>query len=566
MKNLRQICQNSLYLCIVGLAILLLLNRVQYGIDLTDETWYVAEPYVVAQGAVPYVDNWSQTPGFTIPLFLIMKLFLACNNGTEGIFLFSRFVYVCWSLTIITVSWWLLKRSLQNKLPIIAIAPLIFYCPHNLYYINYNTIGIWYLLLSGVILLGGEQNETQKNDLCRGFFGGVLIARAVIGTPAVVIPCLGLCILLAVYRKKYRLLGYIGGGCLTALLVIIVCSVKGGGISQLLQGLEYLLKDGGYFKLSSQLTAKQCWKYLYEFLEPFLVGTVLTVGCFLILRKHEQLYRNFFSVIVILFGGIGLIKGFSDYKFFISYTWFWGLLIFFSLPKERRKQFNIQFLFDVMILYIAMYIFSCMTNHYKVIGREYFLFIPCVLTYIMLYQVMDWYKVKEAIFCILSIGAMCVMINNSYGYIYRDDIVENLDTRVQQGIWKGCYTTKARATMVETLEKEIKEVTTSEDRVLFLDWVSFGYLMSNGQPYTPSALDNMLYSYKVNNAEIMYDYFAAKGEIPNKIIYVDFGRDNQLSIEDEQWKFNDFVNCFFELETEWKSEEYRVLCYSYTGE
>lgn len=42
----------SLYLQLMFLffVFLFLLNRIQYGIDFTDESWYVAEPYVVAQG------------------------------------------------------------------------------------------------------------------------------------------------------------------------------------------------------------------------------------------------------------------------------------------------------------------------------------------------------------------------------------------------------------------------------------------------------------------------------------------------------------------------------------
>ncbi|MDD3138577.1 MAG: hypothetical protein PHX08_06360 [Lachnospiraceae bacterium] len=95
-----------------AVGLLCLLYRIKFGIDFTDETWYCAEPYLIAKGAIPYVDNWSQAPGFTFPMFLIYKIFLFFNNGTEGIILFSRGLYVLWSCLILIIVWKLFNKKL----------------------------------------------------------------------------------------------------------------------------------------------------------------------------------------------------------------------------------------------------------------------------------------------------------------------------------------------------------------------------------------------------------------------------------------------------------------------
>ena len=99
-----------------------------------------------------------------------------------------------------------------------------------------------------------------------------------------------------------------------------------------------------------------------------------------------------------------------------------------------------------------------------------------------------------------------------------------------------------------------------------MDWSSFGYLMSNGKACTSSAYDAMQYSYDVNNPEIMYDYFNLTESVPTKIIYIDFGRDEILSIEDEHWGFNQFVDYNYKLQSETELKMFRILLYELKNE
>lgn len=39
----------------------------------------------MARDAIPYANNWTQAPGFTLPLALMFRLYVMITGGTEGI-------------------------------------------------------------------------------------------------------------------------------------------------------------------------------------------------------------------------------------------------------------------------------------------------------------------------------------------------------------------------------------------------------------------------------------------------------------------------------------------------
>lgn len=41
---------------------LLVCFRTPFGVEVTDEAFWITEPYLLTQGAIPFVDSWSQTP------------------------------------------------------------------------------------------------------------------------------------------------------------------------------------------------------------------------------------------------------------------------------------------------------------------------------------------------------------------------------------------------------------------------------------------------------------------------------------------------------------------------
>ncbi len=158
-----------LALCFVGM-----INRVRFGIDFTDETWYVAELYLVAKGAVPYSDLWSQAPGFTIPLALFFRMFLEINGGAEGIVLFLRVLYVIWTFFVIILVWRLCK-----KIPLLLYLPMLAICISSLFDINYNTIGVYYSFFALALLFVREPEKRESEKFGRRFWRWYAVGKII---------------------------------------------------------------------------------------------------------------------------------------------------------------------------------------------------------------------------------------------------------------------------------------------------------------------------------------------------------------------------------------------------
>lgn len=539
---------------LLGIAIIIAIQFVRYGVEFTDSTWYCAEPYLVAKGAVPYVDNWSQAAGFSFPLYMATSIFLMFRHGTEGIVLFYRILYVVWIFLISLLTYGISGKKSQKESSLSVILPMLFFAPNNLYYISYNTIGVIYLALASVAILVNEPEEDIKMKRFRGLLGGGVLARAIIGTPIIIIPCIVLGIVLLVRKDYERLCDCFIGGIIVIIVLVLFCCIRGGGIGNLIYGLNMYLKNGAYFKIPPQISFMGKLFQLFKSLRS--LGYCLV--CLFVIRfvfcKKTELYE---SIVKLLLAGF-LIYGLHSGNL-INNSWFEAPLAYVFLRKKDKKLLIIS---EIVILYVLSYWGASLTNIYGATGRNYWLFVPMICSYLALYDVIRWsLLMKQIVFYFSMIVVTLFWYRLACSNVYRDEPIKNLDRQIETGIWKGCYTTQDRAEEVIWIEKIIREYTEKEDKVLFLDWSSFGYLMSDGIAFAPSALDNMEYSRKINNPEIMYAYFKMKGSIPDKIIYIFWGRDEFASIEDEEWKFNDFVNNYYSCSQEQEMWNDKILLY-----
>lgn len=527
-----------LYAIPVAIGIFFLFNRLRFGVELTDESWYVAESYIVSQGAVPFVNNWSQAPGFTLPLAFIFKMYTAIH-GTEGIFLFSRIIYACWLIIVSFVSIYILGKYLPGTTPFIAIFPLIFIAPYSLFDINYNTIGVVYLLLVLVLMIFPQEDQCTGKYHTFSVVAGLIIARAIIGTPYILMAWIILLALCAKTKQWKKLYSFIAGNTVMAVIVVGWCCISGGGVGNFIKGLFAWLHDCMYFKIPARHSFIGDVLYLVYFCIPFLICFIVTQA----IRKSFSQNNNVFYGVVIAFIICGLCLAFfvgPTYKNIVKYLWFVPFIIYFG-DKLQEKRELVRNICIFNAIYFAVFLFSSSCNVYGFSSREYWLCVPSIFSVLLInYMIHN----RVAAYGVLYVGSLVLgvlFITYVYGYVYRDQTIELLDTKVDYGAYKGCYTTAARAEAVKELEQYLRSVTEADDNILFLDQVPFAYVMTEANACTPNSADPMSHSYGVNSPEAMYDYFALSGRVPNKIIYIDFGRDELLSIDDE-WRFNEFLD------------------------
>lgn len=228
-------------------------------------------------------------------------------------------------------------------------------------------------------------------------------------------------------------------------------------------------------------------------------------------------------------------------------------IIMLPLIDKRKKlaQTMIMFIYlpaMITCLVSSFFAYNGMNNRYYFLIQGTLLVIPFTF-----FAIQDLIKDKigRAITFISSSLLAAVFafgfLMNYYGYMYRDDPINKLDYKIDYGVYSGLKTTKARGEGIIALEKTIRSVTTSEENVLFMDCVPMAYLMTDALHTAPSTWDIQLYSYGFTDDILLQKYFKTVDRTPDKIIYIFTGRDKILSIDSENYKFNEYVNNNYKL-------------------
>ncbi len=561
MKLKKELCFKVVSgILITIICFLCMIYRVRYGVDFSDEAWYVAEPYIVSQGATPYVDLWTQASGFTFPLCFIYDIFIKINKSTEGIFLFSRLVYVVWTFVLGFVT-----CALVKKIPFIFYLPYIMVGINALYDINYNTVGQFYSFFVLTVLFIREDSECNKTNWWTSILAGICMARSIIGTPYTIIVFV-LSLIFLIIKKRYSSLGgFVIGNILMAILTISYCAIKGNGIYSIYYGLKCFLMDGAYQNITPHYNfvdalLEQFIAYKNMWLCLILLGGIKLFSKFIPFFDKQQIFYQISGVIVSACFLGGIYEGFryGSLTYLVYGTFFCGIFLYLFLGREQKYEG----IAIVIFINVLWYYLASLGNIYGFYGRQYILMLSTVASlwggYLLCRD--KRVQIRVGVYC-MAIACCIMVICSNYSNVYRDEEISNLDSKVEEGVWKGCYTTKEQKEGIDFFEREIKELTNEGEKILFLDWASFGYLISNGEPFNSSTYDTMYYSYSVNNPKIMYDYFDLKKDIPDKIIYIDYGRDEKLSIEDKYWQFNECVNELYNYSTMNSLNEYRIVMY-----
>ena len=309
-----------------------MVKRIGHGIDFSDESWYVADPVIVARGRIPYVNDLSAAPGFTIPLALCFRAYMSLR-GTEGIFMFSRCLYLIWMFSVGALTVLLIRKEIDSRVPVIAWLPILLTL-NFLFDISYNTIGVVYLPLI-LALVYAAWDKPAPRAFRFGLAAGVLAARAVIGSPFLMVPGFITLLFLALKKKKPLLRGLLLGVGFSALLVVGWCCLRGGA-ERLLYGLYAMIEDYDYFKYERKVSLGDTLYMIWRYSIPAIRFTALAVGARLLLRRREQLLRTVLWTLALGFMLYGLYTGLRWIRLMILNCWF-EFIILPLLPGERKK-------------------------------------------------------------------------------------------------------------------------------------------------------------------------------------------------------------------------------------
>ena len=560
---------------------LLMIIRCFFGTEITDEAYYVADAKAMLEGNFPYAYcDYSFGSGSCFLLIPFIAIYKVVQPELAGVFLYSRLCFLFIWYVILLLIYKILRKTVKRCHALLFVGVLIPYKAGVVFFnFSYNTVPCILMLLVAFLLFDTLENHSRYGPyeiLASGFISGVaFLAQPGYGLAIMIF---GILLLIRSWDAKSKIKNiflYGIGGCIEVCVVLIPIIIQ-VGISTTLAGLSR------YFNAYATNTNMSVSTPLYrieELIKVFgksavwiivIAVLVYVLATRYVRENNEKLLKKEYIYISIVVASCLRVSTFLRSSIFsdeINYMLgMLGTIIFCVLLilKAYEKQ--------ILLLYVGIYpiIFAVGETIGVDSGAviERFTAVVPVLAICLLFfmeqksEMVRLVATATAILCILEIA---VGVST---FVYRDGTIMNLRTQVKEGVYKGIFTTKARARDLPALEEYLNQYIETGEYYEFHDLVPCGYLMMHtGEVCSIATWDSLNYSYGRNAPAELYEYYKRRQVIPDKIFYVDFGRDEHLSIEDSDFKYNEFVEAYYEKINEIELNEtfFRVIVYKYSG-
>lgn len=561
---------------------LVMIIRCFFGTEITDEAYYVADAKAMLEGNLPYAYcDYSFGSGscfLLIPFIAIYKIF---QPELTGIFLFSRLSFLFVWYVILFLIYKILCKSVRRCHALLFVTMLIPY-KAGVVFLNfsYNTVPSILMLFVAFLLYDALENNSKYSFLeilISGFISGVaFLAQPGYGLAIFIF---GLFLLIrsqGAETKIRNIMMYGIGGCAEVCVVFIPIIIQ-VGISTTVAGISR------YFNAYPTNISMSEFTVFYRIKELTIVFGKSTVWIILVaviiyalaaryvrekdqsLLKKEYVYMSIAAASCLR--GYTFLRG-SIYSDEINYKLgMLGATIFCMLFMLKAYEKY------MLLLYVGIYpiVFTVL----EIIGvdsgaviERFTAVVPTLAICLLFFmeQKSEIIRVIATVMVVLCIVEIALGVGT---FVYRDGTIMNLRVQVKEGVYKGIFTTEARARDLPALEKYLNQYIEDGEYYEFHDLVPCGYLMMHrGEVCSIATWDSLNYSYGRNAPAELYEYYKRRGNIPDKIFYVDFGRDKNLSIEDSDFKYNEFVETYYDKidEVELNDTFFHVIVYKYNGE
>lgn len=560
---------------------IIMIIRCFFSTELTDEAYYVADAKAMLEGNLPYAYcTYSYGSGscfLLIPLLAIYRIF---QPEFSGVFLYSRLCFVFMWYAILFVIYKILCKNIKRCHLLLFIWVLIPYKPGlTLWNFSYNTVPSALMLLVAVLLYDVIENKSAWyifKIMLSGFISGI----AFLAQPGYGLAIVVFCFLLLTRSigGKFKIINLFlyGLGGIAEVCVVYIPIIAQVGFATTLNGVSrYFNGYPSNTTMSTTTPLSRILSVIINFRQFVILFLLLLIVIYILAKRYvreneQKLLHDEYIYIGIVSAECLFVCSFmksSTHSESISYMLgIIGTIVFGSLLifKAYKKQ--------IILMYIGFYpiLFAvgeaAVVDSGNTIGR-FTAAVPTIAICLLFFmeeksEIVRLISVTTAILCAVELSL------NVGSYVYRDAAIIQLQYRVEEGVYKGLYTTKARANDLPDLEVYLNRYISDEETYEFHDLAPYGYLMMHrGKPLSIATWDSMNYSYGKNAPAENYEYYRRRQAIPNKIFYVDYGNDDRLSIEDPNFMYNEFVETYYEKVDEVKLNDtfFHIIVYEYKG-
>lgn len=548
--------QDYLFIALMAGGLIFAFWKCVYGFGGNDEAFYLTVPQRFNMGDALIKDEWhlSQLSGFLMMPFV--WLFTTITGSTEGIILAARVFYILFHTAVSIVIYSRIRK--YGYVSVFASVLYFIYTPYNIMAMSYNTMGLDFVTLSGVIM--GTASYKKKLPLV---ISGVAFAAAVLCCPylAVAYILYGVCVLIHTFIKnkdtkiifksklfdgKTFLFFSIGVFALAALFLIFALTRV--SVKEIIDYLPYLMTDPEHPQIALGTRFSMYFNSILNCHSHFKIALFSYLAMIVVMiidrkrKYHRSLYLITTTAIVILCYILLLPQiTYATYNAIMFPLIFIGITSYILCTNKPKALFAS--LFVLGIIYSFAICFS---------SNQYFYVISMVITssniasYVFLAQLLRemktsqdnieyavWIKRGSFLFVAFMIflqGAFQIKSKAEHCF-WESGNTSNLTSQIQNGPAKGIYTNANNCNTYEQIYSDLQYYKNKpEDKILFLTAKTWCYLAAEF-PY--GTLSAWISGEKLSSVERLKTYYSVNSEKVPKYIYIP---------KDSEWDFTNIYN------------------------
>lgn len=452
--------------------------RLYYGVDFTDESFYVAVPYRYVRGADAFVSEHAVAQGFVgLLLYPFVRAYYGLA-GTGGIVLFVRHLHFLFTAAVAAAA----AASLRPMLPLrtgalVGLAAVAF-VPFEIHSLSYNTMGGGFLT-AGCLLGFLSLREPERRGV-RAAAGLCLGLTAFSYPPLGVAAAVAFGAQLALARGPDRRAALVYQASAAALPLVAMAAVV------LAAGLGRFRADVRERSSGEHVGANGLWQVVHHELDtlrhPVLLAVAVAVLALAWRFRREAAVLPLF-VLPLLALPAGPVSYLSSISFAACFAW----LAVPLLPIVRRRTGAAQLAAAVwlpgMIGSFVVGLSSSDGAQAAGVGALPAMLVSSVFLVWALEESLPLGLRRAGI--VPAVTALVALLVFEAFPTYRDSPVSKLDARIRSGAFAGLYTTSEKRDLIVNLGRDLAGVDAS-CRIVFLDFPA-GYLLTDAAPSTTSA-------------------------------------------------------------------------------
>ena len=472
------------HIILLSISFIILIIRARFGFCWSDETFYISTTHRFFTGDSIFYNEWFPTQLSSLCLLPFHALFVFISGGTTGIILYFRILYVFFETICAYTTYYIIKKHHSVFIANTAMMFVMFYSHLNIATLSYYTMSVLFFLLSMLFIYDAIKSEYTNNNK-ELIMAGFCFAISVLNLPTLVVVYFLLVLLLVfasilrktsfsnTYNTTYdkmnpiKIFTFSFIGIVIPATVFTVYTLLTVKITDFINAIPYVLSDDEHelsaiypikkMYLSLNESYMQIAKIVYLLIAVSVIFFILEVIfnilnnskknnsiASLIIEKAPVIETIFNRLRILLFIAdicmftACLYKSYSHTGYTQTALMLFGLVLFLISKEKNYKAF--------VMFYISGLTFSLVYS-YSSNGMLYVLsighFIASIGCLLIISDFVEHEKNNKLLKYIpVAIVCVCVMITATLRItnIYRDDKLENLNTRIDKGPAKLLYT------------------------------------------------------------------------------------------------------------------------------